>query len=183
MAEDRINKRVAREVDKQILAVHEFLDAFEMWVIELQAPTMDLISIGTQLANMCTDVNSILHIKWIEPESAPTKLEQDAILEALSNVPAKPQSKQCMLTKMHHSIHTTEAGDEYRVRKRERIEMERTRKASLVDQDIRHRRVLGMVARISSYVPERRERSSTYGVEVDEGTTKVVQIDDPASSE
>ncbi len=40
-----------------------------------------------------------------------------------------------------------------------------------------------MVARISSYVPERRERSSTYGAEVDVGTTKVVQIDDPASSE
>lgn len=67
-------------------------------------------------------------------------------------VPVEPQFEQKFCTKRHHSSHTTEAGNEACVRKRERIELERASMASLVDEEIRQMRELEMVVTTSIYV-------------------------------
>lgn len=65
-------------------------------------------------------LDTILKMRVTNPESAPTELAEDTVLEALFKVHVEPQLDQCMCTKRHYSIHTTEAADEARVIKRER---------------------------------------------------------------
>lgn len=63
--------------------VHKRLDAFELWVVVRPSPKTDLIVIYTQLAILQADVDTILEMRGTKPESAPTELAEDTVLDAL----------------------------------------------------------------------------------------------------
>lgn len=69
-----------------------------------------------------------------------------------------------MSTKRHCSSHTTKAGNEARARKKVRLDLEWSRKASLVDEEIRYMRVIEMVVGDSSSVLVCDEMSTSGGM-------------------
>ncbi|TMX02501.1 hypothetical protein EJD97_021341 [Solanum chilense] len=107
------------------------------------SPTTDLTVIYTELAILQADVDTILEMWGTKPESAPTELAEDTVLDALNRY-----------------IHTTEAGDESRVRKREKTELERYRRAFFVDEEICQRRALEMDVGASISIPVSGESST-----------------------
>lgn len=65
-------------------------------------------------------MGAILEMRKNDPERARAELAEDTVLEALFKAPVEPPSKQCAHTKRHHSIHTTNAGDEALAKYKER---------------------------------------------------------------
>ena len=70
-AEDRIDKRVAQQMERKIQAVNQRLDAFELRVLTRPAPTIDLTTLQEVVASLRADVDSILEIRGLDPKNAP----------------------------------------------------------------------------------------------------------------
>lgn len=111
-------------------------------------------------------------MRGTDPESDPTELVENSVLDALFNVHTKPMIENHVLHKRPFSIHTTEAGDESCAKKRARKELKWARKSSLVDEEIRQRRDLVMDAWASNSVLTIGDRSTTNGAEDVVGTTE-----------
>ncbi|TMW90848.1 hypothetical protein EJD97_015142 [Solanum chilense] len=102
-------------------------------------------------------------MRGTDPESSPNKLAEDTVLEALFKTPIQPPFEQCVLTKMHCSIHTTKASDE-------------------AHEEISQRRALEIVVGESNLVPTSGERSTIDGAKVAVGATESGPVDDPVGS-
>lgn len=59
------------------------------------------------------------------------------MLDALVNFHVEPQPKKRVCSKRHHSSHTKFTDNEARPRKKERKELDRSRLAALIDEEIR----------------------------------------------
>ena len=66
-AEDRIKKRVAQHTNQKIQTVHQHLDAFELWVVACQSPTIDLTTLQEVLSSLGANDDSILQIRGLSP--------------------------------------------------------------------------------------------------------------------
>uniref|UniRef100_M1BIC4 Integrase core domain containing protein n=1 Tax=Solanum tuberosum TaxID=4113 RepID=M1BIC4_SOLTU len=66
-SEARMERRMEGMMDRKVQAVNKRLDAFELRVLELSAPAIDLSSLQAELASLRTDVNSILVAPTVEP--------------------------------------------------------------------------------------------------------------------
>ena len=82
--EDHIEKWVSKKAEKKIHTVHKFLDAFELRLLARPTPATKLPTIQAKLTSLQSDVDAILEMRAIDPESAPTKLAEDTMLDALS---------------------------------------------------------------------------------------------------
>ena len=113
------------------------------------------------LANLRVDVNSILEMIGIEPATAPFKLALDIVFPALLTTPIEPPPERCVHAKGHRSIRTTE-GEDARVKK-ERTNLEATRRASLIDEETYQVMDQELAAGISTSLSASVERSTTDG--------------------
>lgn len=160
-----------------IYAVHKCLDAFELRVLARPTPIDELTYINIELSNMRFDIDTMLEMRGAEPKSAPTKLEEDSVLDFLFNANAEPQHEQRVCIKRNKYIHTNEASDEARAKNIVRKKMERARRASVVDKEQLQRRALEMVVGASNLVPEIGERITSDGVEVYVGISESGPVD------
>uniref|UniRef100_M1DUW0 Integrase core domain containing protein n=1 Tax=Solanum tuberosum TaxID=4113 RepID=M1DUW0_SOLTU len=83
--EARMAKRLQTMMDQKVQAVHKLLDAFELRVHARPAPFTDISSIRAELDSLRTDFDSILAMPTDEPESEPTALADDTVLDDLLN--------------------------------------------------------------------------------------------------
>ena len=81
--EDQIEKRIVWQTERQILAVHQLLDAFELRVLARPAPTIDLMTLQAIVASLRDDVDVILDARVREPEATPTEPCEDMVLATL----------------------------------------------------------------------------------------------------
>lgn len=97
------------------------------------------------------------------------------MLGVMFNVLAMPHAH----SKRNRSNHTIEADDKACAKKRERMEMEQERRASIVDEEMHQIRVQEIVIGASSFVLEGGARSTTKDVEieVDGPTNGTIPID------
>uniref|UniRef100_M1DS74 Integrase core domain containing protein n=1 Tax=Solanum tuberosum TaxID=4113 RepID=M1DS74_SOLTU len=82
-SEERVEKRMEAKMDQKVQAVHKWLDAFELRVLERPAPTTDMSSFQGELDSQWADVDAILATVAVEPQVAPTALIDDTVLDAL----------------------------------------------------------------------------------------------------
>lgn len=82
-AEDWIEKRIAQHNERQILAVHQRLDAFELRILVRPAHTTDMKILQDIGASLSDDVDAILDLGVHEPEATPVEPSKDTVLAAL----------------------------------------------------------------------------------------------------
>lgn len=121
---------------------------------------------------MHADIDSIQEVRGTEPGSAPLKLAKDTVLDALLNSSIQPPTKPHGHTKRRRSIRTTEDNDETHATNRERMKLELTRRASLVNEEACYIRAREMATGAYSSIPVTRERSTINGLDIDVGTTE-----------
>lgn len=80
---DRIEKRIAKQTKRQILVVHQRLDAFELRVLTRTAPTIYLMTLQASVVSLRAGVDAILDARVLEPEATPAELAKDTVLTAL----------------------------------------------------------------------------------------------------
>ena len=76
------------------------------------SPTIDLTTLKAMVDILIKDMDAILDMMGIEPESAPIDLVEDKLLDTLFKPSIDPPCEPRGGTKRHHSIHTFEAGNE-----------------------------------------------------------------------
>uniref|UniRef100_M1DQX5 Integrase core domain containing protein n=1 Tax=Solanum tuberosum TaxID=4113 RepID=M1DQX5_SOLTU len=191
-SEARMEKRMATVVDQKVQAVHKRLDAFELRVLTRSVPVTDFSSFRTELDSLWADIDSILATPIDEPESAPTTLADDTVLDALFR---EDTDAQLELTRVHgkrpRSSRISDTTYDARAKKRERHQNGQTRKKSIVDEELRQQRVRESVAGVSSSVPivevltiERDDVSTTDGaVKVIDSTIESSRLDDMGTTE
>uniref|UniRef100_M1DFF9 Integrase core domain containing protein n=1 Tax=Solanum tuberosum TaxID=4113 RepID=M1DFF9_SOLTU len=100
--------RMVTMVDQKVQAVHKRLDAFES------------SSIRTELDSLRADIDTIIGASTYEPESAPTTLAGDTMLDALfSEDTTQPESTRDR-GKRPRSNHISDTTEEARAKNRER---------------------------------------------------------------
>lgn len=92
-AEYRTKIWVSKQDEHRIQGVHKFLDAFVLLVLAQPSPTTDLIDIWIELDSQRADFDSILEMRDIAPETPPSELADDSVLNALFNVHAEPPTE------------------------------------------------------------------------------------------
>uniref|UniRef100_M1DBZ8 Integrase core domain containing protein n=1 Tax=Solanum tuberosum TaxID=4113 RepID=M1DBZ8_SOLTU len=108
----------------------------------------------TMLDSLRDDIDSILIAPTYEPESAPTILADDTILDALfrEDTDTEPEPTHAR-GKMHRSSQNSDTTEEARTKKRERQRTEQARKASIIDEELRQQNVCERACGASSSVP------------------------------
>uniref|UniRef100_M1DL50 Integrase core domain containing protein n=1 Tax=Solanum tuberosum TaxID=4113 RepID=M1DL50_SOLTU len=152
-SEARMERRMVTMMDQKVQAVHKCLDAFELRVLEQPSLATDLSSFRTELDSLRADVDAIISTPTDEPESAPTPLADDTVLDALfSDDIAQPEPTRAR-GKRHRSSHVSDTTEDARARKRERQQNEQVRRASIVDEKLRQHRARESIIRASSSTP------------------------------
>uniref|UniRef100_M1DN35 Integrase core domain containing protein n=1 Tax=Solanum tuberosum TaxID=4113 RepID=M1DN35_SOLTU len=107
-------------VDQKVQVVHKRLDAFKFTVLARPAPVTDFSSIRTELDSLWADIDSILVAPTDEPESAPTALADNNVLDALlsEDTDAQPEPTRSRGNR-HRSSQNSNTTEETRVKKRE----------------------------------------------------------------
>uniref|UniRef100_M1DH45 Integrase core domain containing protein n=1 Tax=Solanum tuberosum TaxID=4113 RepID=M1DH45_SOLTU len=132
--EARKERRMEGMMDRKIQAVNNRLDAFELKVLELPAPAINLSSFEAELASLRADVDAILTTPTVEPQAAPTTLADNTVLDALFNGTAEEGLEPTHTKgKRHRSSRT----DEEKAQKRQRRQEKEARKASILDEELR----------------------------------------------
>ena len=85
--------------------------------------------------SLLADVDTIVEMKGPKPETAPLELVEDTVLVELFTTPIAPLPDPRERAKRHRSSRTTK-GDKALGRKGEGTDLEATRRASLVDEEI-----------------------------------------------
>ncbi|XP_027771477.1 uncharacterized protein LOC114076530 [Solanum pennellii] len=165
-SEDQIEKRIAKEITRQILAVHQRLDAFELRVLARPAPTIDLTTLQAAVASLRADVDAILDAWVPKTEATHAESADDMVFAALFQTTAAPPPP----PREHAKRHRTREGDEACARKRERTEFEVARRSSLMDEEAQRMRDHELAAMASSSRIFDVERSTTEGVDIAEDT-------------
>uniref|UniRef100_M1DFE2 Integrase core domain containing protein n=1 Tax=Solanum tuberosum TaxID=4113 RepID=M1DFE2_SOLTU len=145
--EARMERRMEGMMDRKVQAVNKRLDAFELRVLGRSAPTIDLFALQAELASLRTDVNAILSTPIVEPQAAPIALADDTVLDALfSGTTEEGLEPTHAKGKRHRSSRTEEEKDQ----KRQRRQENEARKVSILDEELRQRRVRESAAGASS---------------------------------
>uniref|UniRef100_M1DZS8 Integrase core domain containing protein n=1 Tax=Solanum tuberosum TaxID=4113 RepID=M1DZS8_SOLTU len=176
----------------QVQAIHKRLDAFELRVLAQPAPVTKFSFFRNELDSLRADIDSILATPTDEPESAPTALADDIVLDVLFKEDTYAQSEPTRARgKRPRSSLISDTIDDARANKRECHQNEQARKASIVDEELLQQTVHESVARASSFVPvvevltvERDDMSTTDdAVRVIHSTTEGSRLDDVGTTE
>uniref|UniRef100_M1DN02 Integrase core domain containing protein n=1 Tax=Solanum tuberosum TaxID=4113 RepID=M1DN02_SOLTU len=150
---ERAEKRMATMMDQKVQAVHAHLDAFEVKVLEMSAPTTYVTALRTDIASLRTDVDAIFTTLVVEPQAAPSALGDDTVLGALfSGDKVEEQPARARGKKHRFSRHPERTEAEKASRKQRKLDRAAI-KASIVDEQLRERRVHEMMAGASSFMP------------------------------
>lgn len=112
---------------------------------------------------MLVDMDAMSKIRGDELERDTTELAEKIVLNNLFKGHVKTQLEHRGLTKRHHSIYSNEDGDMASARKIERLELQKSMRASLIDVEVRYRTNLEFEAGASCFVLVIDDRSSTKG--------------------
>uniref|UniRef100_M1DGT9 Integrase core domain containing protein n=1 Tax=Solanum tuberosum TaxID=4113 RepID=M1DGT9_SOLTU len=187
-SEARMEQRMEDIMDRKIHVINKRLDAFELRVLERPSPTIDLSSFQIELASLRDDIDAILATPTAEPQAAPTALADDTVLDALFSGTAEEGPEPTHTKGKRHRSSCTE---EEKSKKRQSRQKKKARKDSILDEELRQRRVCESVAGASSYAPiveippvVRDVVSTTDGaVRVTESTTEGAMMDDVGTTE
>uniref|UniRef100_M1DIG7 Integrase core domain containing protein n=1 Tax=Solanum tuberosum TaxID=4113 RepID=M1DIG7_SOLTU len=114
-------------MDRKVQAVHQHLDAFELRVLERPAPTIDVYAFRMDLASLQANLDALLALPEVEPESAPTAPIDDTVLDALIEDEMPPSDSSRHAGKHPRSSRTSDDTEAGRARKRERQQFEEAR--------------------------------------------------------
>uniref|UniRef100_M1D8C3 Integrase core domain containing protein n=1 Tax=Solanum tuberosum TaxID=4113 RepID=M1D8C3_SOLTU len=103
-----------------------------------------------ELASLQTDVDAILAAPTVEPQTAPTALADDTVLDVLFSGTAEQGLEPTHAKGKRHRSSRTE---EEKAQKRQRRQEKEARKASILYEELRQRRVCESVAGASSSAP------------------------------
>uniref|UniRef100_M1DLR7 Integrase core domain containing protein n=1 Tax=Solanum tuberosum TaxID=4113 RepID=M1DLR7_SOLTU len=142
-----MERRMEGMMDRKVQAVTKRLDAFELRVLKRSASAIYLSSLQAELAGLRTDVDAILVAPTVEPQATPTALADDTVLNALFSGTAEEGLEPTHATGKRHRSSRTE---EEKAQKRQRRQEKEAKKASLLDEDLRQRRVHESAAGASS---------------------------------
>uniref|UniRef100_M1DSQ1 Integrase core domain containing protein n=1 Tax=Solanum tuberosum TaxID=4113 RepID=M1DSQ1_SOLTU len=120
------------------------------YVLERPASTIDLSFFLAELASLQADVDAILATRTFEPQAAPTALADDTVLDVLFSGTAEEEFAPTHTKGKRHRSSRTE---EEKAQKRQRRQENEVRKASILDEELRQRRVRESIAGASSYAP------------------------------
>uniref|UniRef100_M1DPU4 Integrase core domain containing protein n=1 Tax=Solanum tuberosum TaxID=4113 RepID=M1DPU4_SOLTU len=184
----KMERRMEGMMDRKVQAVNKRLDAFELRVLERSAPAIDLSALQAELANLRTDVDAIIAAPSIEPQVAPTALADDTVLDVLFSGTADEGLEPTHAKGKRHRSHRTE---EEKAQKRQRRQEKETRRASILDEELRQQRVRERVAGASSSAPVVEVqpvlrdvvRTTDGAVRLIESTTEGAMIDDVGTTE
>uniref|UniRef100_M1DWW6 Integrase core domain containing protein n=1 Tax=Solanum tuberosum TaxID=4113 RepID=M1DWW6_SOLTU len=137
-------------MDRKIQAVNKHLEAFELRVLERPDWTIDLSSFQSELASLRADVDPILATPTVEPQVAPTMLVDDTVLDALFSGTAEEGPEPTHTKGKRHRFGRTE---EEKAQKRQRRQKKEARKTSILDEELRQRKVRKSIAGASSSAP------------------------------
>uniref|UniRef100_M1DZ10 Integrase core domain containing protein n=1 Tax=Solanum tuberosum TaxID=4113 RepID=M1DZ10_SOLTU len=149
-SEARMERMMDGMMDRKVQAVNKRLDAFELRVLDRSAPATDLSALQADLASLRTDVDAILVAPSVETQAAPTVLADDTMLDALFSGTTEEGPVRTHAKGKRHRSHRTE---EEKAHKRQRRQEKEARRASIVDEELRQRRVRERVAGASSSAP------------------------------
>uniref|UniRef100_M1DCD1 Integrase core domain containing protein n=1 Tax=Solanum tuberosum TaxID=4113 RepID=M1DCD1_SOLTU len=140
-SEVRMGQRMETMTEHKVQGIHKRLDAFELRVLERPSPATDLSSFQAELDSLWSDLDAIIAPPTDELESAPIALSDDTMLDALfSDNLAQPEPTRTY-GKRHRSNHISDTTEDVRARKWERQQNEQSRRASIVDEELRQQRV------------------------------------------
>uniref|UniRef100_M1DJX7 Integrase core domain containing protein n=1 Tax=Solanum tuberosum TaxID=4113 RepID=M1DJX7_SOLTU len=137
-SEAKMERRMEGMMDRKVQAANKRLDAFELRVLERSAPAIYLSALQAELASLQTDVDVILASPTVEPQAAPTALADDTVLDVLFSGTAEVGLEPTHTKGKRHRSSCTE---EEKAQKRQRRQEKEARKASILDEELRQRRV------------------------------------------
>uniref|UniRef100_M1D8L4 Integrase core domain containing protein n=1 Tax=Solanum tuberosum TaxID=4113 RepID=M1D8L4_SOLTU len=113
-------------MDAKIQAVHKHLDAFELRILERNEPTIDVTTFEMELARLRSDVDALLSLDEVVPETIPGVEEDEVVMSAFFGVTMPPPDPSRAAGKRHcSSEHTFDADEARRARKRKRQQFEK----------------------------------------------------------
>uniref|UniRef100_M1DJF2 Integrase core domain containing protein n=1 Tax=Solanum tuberosum TaxID=4113 RepID=M1DJF2_SOLTU len=149
-SEAKMERRMEGMMDWKVQTVNKRLDAFELRVLERPTPAIDLSFFQAELASPRGDVDAILSTLTVEPQAAPTALVDDTVLDALFSATADEES---VPTHTKGKRHRSSRTEEEKSQKRQRRQEKEARKASILDEELRQRRVRESIAGALSSAP------------------------------
>uniref|UniRef100_M1DIV7 Integrase core domain containing protein n=1 Tax=Solanum tuberosum TaxID=4113 RepID=M1DIV7_SOLTU len=137
----RIERRMEHMMNLKVQAINKCLDTFELRVLKRPPPTTDICSLLIELDHFRADLDAIIAPSMDAPESAPIAPADDTVLDALYNEDI-PQSESTRARgKRHRSSHTSDATEDARAKKRECQHTTYSRRASILDKELRQQSV------------------------------------------
>ena len=173
-SEERLERKMQQFTERKIAKVNQRLDAFELRVLDRPAPPVDVSILQAAVDSLRADIDTILEARV--PESV--QPAEDTVLAALfatSEIPPPPPQESAKRRRGR-------AEDEVRAQKKERRDIEATRRASLAEEEAHRMRASELAARASSSRTVDIAGGTTDGADVSEDTTKGVQIAEDVGS-
>ena len=171
-SEERLERKMVQYTERKIDEVHQCLDAFELRVLALPSPPVDVSTLQAAVDSLRTDIDTILEARVPESEAHSVEPAEDTVLAALfttSEIPRPPPRDNA-------KRHRGRAEEEARARKKERREIEAARRASLAEEEAHRMRASELVAGASSSRTVEIAGGTTDSALVDKDTTESVQI-------
>ena len=171
-SEERLEQKMVQYTEWKIVEVNHHLDAFELRVLALQSPPVDVSTLQAAVYSRHADINTILHARVPEYEAPSIEPAEEIVLAALfasSEIPPPPPRESAKRRRGR-------AEDEARAWKKERREIEAARRASLAEEEAHQMKASELAAGASSSRTMEIAGGTTDGAVVAEDTTKGVQI-------
>ncbi|KAK4727051.1 hypothetical protein R3W88_031968 [Solanum pinnatisectum] len=115
----RVKQQMEQMMDYKVQAIHQHLDAFELRVLERPIPTTDVFAFWMDLVSLQADLDTLLASPEADPESTPTILVDDTVLDALFRDEMPPPNSFCHAGKCPWSSQTSDDTEAKRAHKRE----------------------------------------------------------------
>ena len=162
---------MAQHEKLMIAEVHQCLDAFELRVLDLLAPQVDVRTLQAAVESLRADIDMILEARVPESDAPCVEAADDTVLAALFanyEIPPSPPRDNAKMCRGREE-------DEARARKKEHREIEAARRASISDEEERQISVVESAIGASSSRDVETTGGITDSVVSDEDTTEGFQ--------
>ena len=78
-AEERLEWKMVQYIERKIAAVHQRLEAFELWVLAQPASPVDVSTLQAAVDSLCADIDTILDARVPESEAPSVEPAEDTI--------------------------------------------------------------------------------------------------------
>ena len=157
--------------ERNIAEVHQRLDAFELRVLARPAPQVDVSTLQVAVESLQADIDMILEARVPDSEAPSADPVEDTVLTTLFATSKIPPP----LPREHAKRRRGPEEDEARAWKKERREMEATRRASIADEETCLIRAIESAAGASSSRNVETAGGTTNNAVADEDTIEGVQ--------